>query len=180
MTARTDGATESGPDAATGVEHEAAPARTSTGLAMAAALLAALGLPTTAALFWGIPGAIGVGVGTLLGRRRIVSYGAGAILIGVATAGVQDGGASVLVPCTLLALLAWDSGRYGITVGEQLGREAETVRLELTHAALNLGIGTAAVTTGYLVYLAVAGGQSVIALALLLVGAVALVTTIRT
>jgi len=73
----------------------------------------------------------------------------------------------------------WDFGEQAINVGEQLGREADTERLELTHAAASTIIAVAAGGVGYGIYLAGAGNQPMTALVFLLVAAVALTSALR-
>lgn len=155
------------------------PARISAGIAIGFALLGALTLPSTVLVGIGLLGALLVGAGAVRGTRRTVGHGTLLLLGGVLIGGSQGAPPEPLVLCTLLALLAWDAGRYGITIGEQLGREAETAHIELAHSALNTGIGAAGGGLGYAMYRVITGEQPVAALLLLLFGAVILAVTLR-
>lgn len=128
--------------------------------------LAALGLPAFA-------------YGLFRGSRRGVNAGTAAVLAGVLYAGWVGAGPELLVLGSLAGLFAWDVGGNAVDVGEQLGREASTRRVELVHAAASLAVGSFTVAVGYGVFLAASGGQPVTALVFLLAGAVALVSGFR-
>ncbi|WEL16623.1 putative membrane protein [Halorhabdus sp. SVX81] len=183
---RGDGSTaDSQGDAANdGVEHagggiDRTPARASVAIATGFAFLGALTMVTPALVAVGLFGTLLVGLGAIHGSRTYVGYGALVILLGVLIGGFQGAPPEPLLVSTLLAVLAWDAGRYGITIGEQLGPDAKTLRIELTHVTLNTLVGTAGTGLGYAAYRVMAGGQPVAALGLLLVGAVVLVVTLR-
>jgi hypothetical protein len=72
-------------------------------------------------------------------------------------------------------VLAWDVGGSAISVGAQLGRDADTVRLEAVHIAASTALGAVVVGVGYGLYRAGPGEQPVVALVLLVVAAVLLV-----
>lgn len=157
------------------------PALFSTSLAVLAAMCSvvsvALGSLTGLALAG--PGLLVVGVGLLTGGRRTLGAGGTLLVGGVLLAGAQGAGAESLLFGLLTAVLAWDVGEHGIGVGEQLGREAETARLELVHAGASTVVGVVAAGIGYGAYIAATGGQPVTALVFLLLGAVILVSVLR-
>lgn len=155
------------------------PARTSAGLAIGMAVIATILLPTPVALVLGVPGTVLVAAGSITGARRSIGYGLFSLAIGIVIAGVSGVDPISLVLSTLLAVLSWDAGRYAITIGEQLGRDAETTRIELAHTALNATVGIAGTGLGYATYLVVSGGQPVLAVILLLSGAVVLLASLR-
>lgn len=155
------------------------PARLSAVMAIGFAVLAALTLPSIVLVLSGLFGALLVGVGAMRGAGRIVGYGTALLVGGVLVAGSQGAPPEPLVLRTLLALLAWDAGRYGITIGEQLGRAADTRRIELAHSAFAAAVGAAGAGLGYAAYRVMAGGRPVAAVFLLLFGAVVLVVTLR-
>jgi len=157
------------------------PSALSTSLAVlaASASLLATGLSDPAALAAGVPGVACVGAGSLRGSRRLVSLGGLALTGGVIVAGLAGGGPEVLLLGALAALVAWDVAEHGIGVGDHLGRETETARIELVHAAATLLVGVLAAGVGYGVYRGVAGGQPVTAVVFLLVGVVATVAALR-
>jgi hypothetical protein len=153
--------------------------RTSTVIAVGLAATAALVVPTAAARLVALAGAAFVAVGAVFGSRQAASAGTVAIVAGVTLAGFGPSAPGRFVASTLFALLAWDAAQYGITMGEQLGRDAATARSELVHAAVSATVGTvgAAVATG--TYLLVDAADSGLALVALLAGAVLLVSVMR-
>lgn len=157
------------------------PARTSAGLAVLAVLLAVgtLGAVADFTLFAGVPGALVLGTGVVRRSRSWVSYGTVLVLVAVTVAGIAGVPATVLVPATLCALVAWDAGSYGIALGEHLGRSADTARAELAHSALTVAVGATGALIGFGAYASATGGQPVLAVLLLFAGAVALVAAIR-
>jgi len=157
------------------------PARLSVGLSICLAVAAALVLPVPVAVAIGFVGAALLNAGALLGAVRIVGYGTAVLLFAVVLAGLQGSGPVPLVASTLFALLAWDASRYGIRIGRQLGRGADTARVELAHTAMSTAVGATGAGLGYAAYrVADAGGSApVAALALLFFGGVVLVATFR-
>jgi len=155
-------------------------------LAPVLATLAA-GLSVTALGVGGAPlalaaggvGLVAVAVGAARPIPRLLTVGTGALVVAVAAAGVFGASPESLVVATLCALLAWDYGQFGVEVGQQVGRDAETRRLVLTHAATSLLVGVAAITVAYGVFWGASGGQPVTALVFLLLGVVALVAALR-
>ncbi|QPV64470.1 hypothetical protein I7X12_07620 [Halosimplex litoreum] len=173
---RGDGTASSGTATAS---VDRSPARTSARLAVGLAAVAALWLPTAGGRALGILGTALVAVGALRGRRRRVTAGAVVLVAGVAAAGLAGAPTLALVGATLCSLLAWDAGRYGITVGEQLGREASTTRLELAHVAATAAVGTAAALLGSASYLVVGTTTDGVAVVLLLVGVALVLSALR-
>lgn len=107
--------------------------------------------------------------GLFAGTRRLVSIGAAGAFAGVLYAGVAGAPAVALLVGVAASVIAWDAAGTAVDLGDQLGREADTARLEAVHAAGSLVVGTAAAGVGYAVYLTAAGGQPTTALLLLLV-----------
>lgn len=116
--------------------------------------------------------------GVVVGTRRAVSIGAAGLLSGVLYAGVVGAHPVALLVGVGASVFAWDAGGTAIDLGAQLGREADTVKLEAVHAAGSLVVGTAAAAVGYAVFLTAAGGQPVAALFLLLLAGVLLLSTL--
>ena len=83
------------------------------------------------------------------------------------------------MPGVIATVLAWDFGEQAISVGEQLGREADTTQLEITHAAGSTVVGVGAGALGYGIYLVSSGGQPVPTLVFLLLAAVVLTSALR-
>jgi len=139
------------------------------------ALLAASRLSVAA----GVCATLAVGFGAVLGRRAWISGGTILFLAGVSLAGFWDVPPLVIATATLLALVGWDVGRYGITVGEQLGRTAGTLPIELAHATASLLVGGAGLVLASATFFVVGGGQTNPGLAAVLVGVVLLLSAVR-
>jgi hypothetical protein len=157
------------------------PPRLSVGLSAVAALVGLSGVALASVAGAGVAavGFLGVVVGLALARRRWLTGGAVGLFAGVVVAGARGSPPEPLLVGLLGAALAWDVGEHGIGVGEQLGREADTTRVELVHAAASTAVGTGGVVLGYGVYLVATGGQPVTALVFLVVGVVALAAALR-
>lgn len=77
-------------------------------------------------------------------ERPLVATGAALLWIGVVTGGVvQNTGPTTLFVAGIAVVVAWDLAEQSVSLGRQIGREAETVRAEVTH-----GFGTVAVGVG--------------------------------
>ncbi|MFB6154501.1 MAG: hypothetical protein ABEJ22_01310 [Haloferacaceae archaeon] len=140
---------------------------------VAGAVVGSLGLSASAL------GVVLVGVGVFRGSRRLLTAGTAGLLVGLVVAGAAGAPPLLLVLGAASAVVSWDVGEHGIGVGEQLGREADTTRVELVHATLSLVVALLTVVVSYGAYRAATGGQPVTALVFLLVGAVALVAALR-
>lgn len=156
------------------------PARVSGRLGVGAGViaLAVAGAYASTAAVVAAGGLVGLVGGVLVGRRRLVSVGAAALLSGVLLSGTAGAPALPLLVGVGATVLAWDLGGTAIDVGAQLGREADTVRLEVVHAVASAAVATAAAGVGYGVYLTAVGGQPMAALLLLLLAGVLLLATL--
>lgn len=155
------------------------PGRTSIAFAIAYAAAVPLLLSTPAGTGFGAVGASLVALGAVRGSRRLVGYGTVTGVAAVAVAGFFGAPTVSLVAATLAAVLAWDAARYGIAIGEQLGRNAATADVEAAHTMLNAAVGSIGAGIGYLTYLLVDGGEAPVALAVLLVGLALLLSAFR-
>ncbi len=154
-------------------------------LAVVASLVAAAVATLAVVLVAPIGGAI-VGLATValtagLFRRsaRLLSWGVGIGLVGIAIAGYFGGAIEPLLVGGVALAFAWDLADHGLSVGEQVGREARTRRNVAVHAGTNLLVGGVAVGIAYGVSVAAGGGRPVAALALLLFGGVLLASAFR-
>ncbi|MFC7136206.1 DUF7519 family protein [Halobaculum litoreum] len=121
-----------------------------------------------------------VAVGTLVGSRRALGAGSVALVGALLLAGGVDGaGPGPLLLCGLGAVLSWDLGEHAIGLGEQLGRETDVRRNLATHTAASGAVGAVGAAVAFGVYTSAAGGQPVVALVFLLIGATALVSAVR-
>lgn len=150
-------------------------------LSLGAALFSVLGTlfaaPTGAVA--SLAGVLVLAGGLAVASRRVVTVGGAVLVGGVLYAGYLGAQPEPLLLGALFGVLAWDVASNAISVGNQLGRESRTRRAETVHAAGSLAAGAFSVVLGYGVYLAAGGGQPLVALLLLVVGAVALVSGFR-
>lgn len=123
--------------------------------------------------------AVAVLAGSLRRAHRLLSWGVGVGVVGLAVAGYRGGAVEPLLAAGVALALAWDLADHGITLGRQVGRGARTRRNVAVHAGTNLLAGGLSVAVVYGTYLAAAGNQPIAALALLLFGAVALASALR-
>ena len=172
------GAVEPGGVAGT-VRLDPRPSRTGTAVAGLVGFVAvsaqAVGGP---AVIVGGVGLVALVAGLRRGVRRLVSLGVFGLLLGVLVAGAVGVPTELLLVSAAASAVAWDVADQAVSLGRQVGRGADTSRAELVHAAGSALVATLAVTAAYLVFTAVTGGP-VVALALLLIGAVLLASVLQ-
>lgn len=117
--------------------------------------------------------------GAVLASRRTRDLGLAWLVLAAVLAGLRGAGPGPLLVAGVAAVVAWDAADQAVGVGEQLGRAARTRRVEAVHAAGSLLVGLGGATVGYGAYRLAGGGTPVAALALLLVGAIALIVTLN-
>lgn len=161
-------------------EIDRSPAVLSASLAVVAGLVSLAGsaLGASVGAVPAIAGLAVLGVGLVRGRRRAVTAGGALLFAGVVVAGAVGGSPEPLLLGTIGAVMAWDVGENGVSIGLQLGRAANTHRAELVHATASLLVGAVTAGVGYGVYLGAASGQPLTALVFLLLGAVVLVSAL--
>lgn len=152
------------------------PARIAGSIAVVSIVVAAVanGVFSVAAL---VINTIGVTVflwGVGRGRQRAVTTGASIVFIGALVAGVRGVPAGPLLVAVTGTVVAWDTGSTAISIGRQLGRVADTTRIELVHSTASVGVGVVAAVVGFGLFRTATGGQPVTALLFLLVAAVLL------
>ena len=131
-----------------------------------------------------VPGLIGVTLLALgvrpasdrrIRSRYLVGAGAAFVVIAAFTSGVIYGaGRTSLLVATALAVLAWDAGEQAVSLGEQVGRRAETAAVTLVHVGASAVVGVAAVALAGGIYAVNVTGASLFALVLLLGAAIVL------
>lgn len=112
--------------------------------------------------------------------RGYLSLGVGLALLGTIITGAYGALPPALMLVAVSALLiAWDVGQHGLSIGQQLGRDTRTSRLELVHA----GVTTLAIAVVDIVAFAVfqfaGGGRPASAVTLVVIGAIVLIWTLR-
>lgn len=134
-----------------------------------------------------VPIAFGVGVtggtlgivGTAIGSRRVLGVGVLAILLGGLLAGAQGLPVPGLGMSIVGALLVWDAGEQSVSVAGQVGQAGDPERPIVVHVAVTV-VGAVVVGSAvYLVYAVASGGQPVVALVLLLIGATFIISSLR-
>ncbi|WP_435347554.1 DUF7519 family protein [Haloarchaeobius sp. HRN-SO-5] len=162
------------------------PAKLSAIVALGAGALAAFTAALTASvgvLFAGF-GVVALAPALLVGSRRLVHLGSGALVAGILFAGATGSGSGGATELLLLvgataSIVAWDVGQNAIGIGEQLGRDTETTRAELAHLGATVAVGTVTAGTAYGLYQVAGSGQPLAALAMMLVAVVALTSALR-
>lgn len=156
------------------------PARLGRGVSVGAGLLALLsvGLYSRPALAVGAPGLVLLVVGLIRGSDAAVTVGAFGLFAGAILAGARGAPVAPVLVSVTSAVLAWDAGGSAIGVGNQLGRDADTRRLEAVHLTASALVGAVTAGAGFGLYRAGTGGRPAAALVLLLVAAVLLVAAL--
>lgn len=167
--------TTAGPDSP-GVAVDNGPLRPLQAVSILSAVVAAATTTpfTTLSLPFGVAGVF-VLVGSITVRASVGWLTAGVGLIG--TGAIVAGGFGVVPPAVFVlavgaVAVAWDAGQYGIVLGEQLGRQAPSRRLQLVHVASTVLVVTVAGGVAYFGYLFGSGGRPGAAVALVVLGAV--------
>lgn len=137
--------------------------------------LASSGLYSWPALAAGSFGLLLLLVGLVRGANASVSVGAFGLFGGAVIAGAQGAPILPVLVGVTFAVLAWDVGGNAISVGAQLGREADTVRVEAVHATASVVVGVVVAGVGFGLYRTATGGQPIAALVFLVLAAVLLV-----
>lgn len=134
-----------------------------------------------------LPGMVGLVVllaGLLpvrVGRERtLVVVGTALVFVGVATSGVVRGATLFrLLVAGIATVVAWDLGEQAISLGRQVGRDADTYRVELVHLGGTAVAGTGVLVATLVVYRMDVTGLSLAGLAVLLVAGVVLTVALR-
>lgn len=148
-------------------------------LSSVVALVAAGGalLITAVSVYTLVAGAIGTVlliVSVVRGSSRLFTIGTAMLFSGIVIAGMQGVAPMFLLLAAFLVMIAWEVGQNGFSIAEEVGHEVPTFRIELVHVVSSIVVLAVGVSVGYAVFLAATGGQPVLALVALLVGAVTL------
>ncbi|KAB1197143.1 MULTISPECIES: hypothetical protein [Haloferax] len=157
------------------------PTRSGAAIALSAAGLATLALAftTATAAVGGLVGTLVIAAGLTRGSRRTLDAAGGVFFLALLFAGLGGVGTEALLLAAVASILAWDVAENALSVGEHLGRETDTTRLEIVHAATTLVVLTVGAGVVYAIWAVASGGQPIAAVVLLLVGAIALVAAVR-
>lgn len=155
-----------------------------TGIAFATvAMLGSLAALTVS----GVPSGLGIGAigGVALlgaayaGSRKLLDIAAAVMFFGIVFAGIGGGKPVSLLVSLVGLVVAWDLSEYAISIGEQLGRDAPTRRVELVHAAETSLVGAGGAAIGYGVFRVAGGNQPASSLAILLLGGILITWALR-
>ncbi|NHN42230.1 hypothetical protein G9C85_11420 [Halorubellus sp. JP-L1] len=141
------------------------------------AIAASVGSPAGGAL-----AAVGVAVlapAVVRGSRWLVHVAGLVLLAGVVLGGAGDAPELWILTATVGAVVAWDAGQNAISLGEQLGRDADTARAEVAHSAATIGLGATTVGVAYVLYQFAGGNRPLSAVVLLLVAVAVLLNVLR-
>lgn len=163
------------------IEIDRSPSQFSTVAAIGAALVATAtsSLVSTLALLIAIPGMLAVFLGLYFGLRRVLSIGVIGLLTGAMVAGLQEAPPLVLLANVTAAVLTWDYASTAISMGRQLGRQADTTRAEKTHVLASLGVAAATSIVSFGIYRSISQPSPIGAVFFLLLAAILLVGALR-
>lgn len=157
------------------------PTLVSSGISIGAGVVTTVstGIQSELSLLFCAVGVVVLGAGLVAASQALVTTGSGSLVFGTIAGGIAGAPALATLVGITAAILAWDAGGTAIGLGEQLGREAPTARLELVHATASGVVGLATVGAGYLIYDTATGGQPVSAVFGLLVAVLVLAVALR-
>jgi hypothetical protein len=146
--------------------------RSGGGLALAAGLVAVVltGF-TLPSLLPGLVGLLGIGVGVWQRSQRVLTLGVLGVFTAIVVAGTHGAGPVRLLGATVGLVVAWDSAENALTLGEQLGSRSASRRPEIVHAGTTAFVTALGAAGVYGVFRFATGGQPVVALFALLIGA---------
>ncbi|MFB6296858.1 MAG: hypothetical protein ABEH66_08500 [Halobacteriales archaeon] len=162
-------------------EIDRSPSRVSTVTAVGAGFVAAAtsALVAPGALLAAVPGMLAVFLGLYRGSRRVLSVGVMGLLGGSMFAGAAGAPPLVVLCSVTAAVLTWDYASTAISVGRQLGRRADTARLERTHTLASLGVAAVTIVVSFGVFRSITGTHPVATVFFLLLAALLLVGALR-
>lgn len=112
-------------------------------IALVAAILATL-VPLVVIPIGVLVPVVGTGLvvlGMTRHRRPAIDLGAAGLLAGCVLSGSVGGPVVLVLLGAISAVIAWDTAHYGVLMREQLGVDADTVRIEAVHAGASTAVG---------------------------------------
>jgi len=141
---------------------------------------------TAMALVGGGGAAAVAGLGTLAllagvrrANHRAVDAGGLIAFLGVALSALSEAPAGAVLLGTAAAVVAWDAGTNAVSLGRQLGAEADTVRAENLHAMAGAVVGLVTAVFGLVVFQIGPTRQPVTTLFVLLIAGTLLVVALN-
>ncbi|MXR51114.1 hypothetical protein GRX03_05765 [Halovenus sp. WSH3] len=124
-------------------------------------------------------GVLALAAGLGVNSRPLVTLGPLALFVGAVVAGARDAPVLATLLAIVAAVLAYDFAATGIDIGAQLGREADTRRLELVRLGTSSFVGVATGGVSYLVYVLGTGGRPLSAVVAMLLAVIILFVALR-
>ncbi len=140
--------------------------------------LFAMTMLASGSFFAFVPAGLAVGMillGVSGGRRRVVTLGVAVLFGSLVLAGIDRVDPPTLLLAGVGLVVAHDGGQYAVTLGHQLGGDADTTRAELVHVGATATVASATAGLGALTFRVGTGGQPSTALVTLLFATVLLV-----
>jgi len=141
---------------------------------------------TAMALVGGGSGAAVAGVGTVVllagvrrANHRAVDAGGLIAFLGVALSALSGPPAGAVLLGTAASVVAWDAGTNAVSLGRQLGAEADTARAENLHAMAGAVVGLVTAVFGLVVFQVGPTRQPVTTLFVLLIAGTLLVVALN-
>ncbi|WP_415380600.1 hypothetical protein [Halosimplex sp. TS25] len=134
----------------------------------------------------GVTGAGVTALGTLVllagvrtANHRVVDVGGLLAFVGVVFAALGNAAEPAVLVGTAASVVAWDAGGNAVSLGEQLGAQADTARAETLHAATGALVGLVSAGIGLTLFEVGPTRQPVTTLFVLLVAAALLVVALN-
>ncbi|WP_459191887.1 DUF7519 family protein [Halosimplex sp. J119] len=141
---------------------------------------------TAAGLPGSVTGAVVTALGTLVllagvqqASHRAVDAGGLIAFLGVVLGALSGGAAPAVLVATAATVVAWDAGGNAVSLGRQLGAEADTSRAETFHALVGALVGLTAAGIGLVLFEVGPTRQPVTTLFVLLLAATLLVVALN-
>ncbi|QLH77301.1 hypothetical protein HZS55_08345 [Halosimplex rubrum] len=124
-------------------------------------------------------GAVVLLAGVRTANHRAVDAGGLVAFLGVAAAALSEAPPVAVLLGTVAAVVAWDAGTNAVSLGRQLGAEADTVRAENLHAMAGAVVGLVTAVLGLVLFEVGPTRQPVTTLFVLLIAATLLVVALN-
>ncbi|ELZ30492.1 hypothetical protein C475_00070 [Halosimplex carlsbadense 2-9-1] len=124
-------------------------------------------------------GTVALLAGVHRANHRAVDAGGLVAFLGVAAAALSEAPAAAVLFGTVTSVVAWDTGTNAVSLGRQLGAEADTVRAENLHAMVGAVVGLLTAVFGLVLFEIGPTRQPVTTLFVLLIAATLLVVALN-
>lgn len=111
--------------------------------------------------------------------QRSVEWGAAVLFTSVVVGATHGAPHGMILVGVVGSVMTYDASTTAIELGEQLGRNANTIRIEAVHFIASLGIGVFTVSTGHLIFEVTTGGYPVTTLVFFVIATILLLASIQ-